>query len=267
MRRLLVTLEQKMGWLAIPGLLRYIMILQAIVFVMMVSFEKGSPSVAEKLLFSAPHIQSGELWRCLSFYLIPPGGGGLLWLLMGVPFMIWVGDLIEHAWGAFRLTLYLLCSAICITVHGLLTGLIGGTAVFILEGLVMAFAIYLPEIEIRLYGVIPLKMKWIGLITGGHIAFILLGNNGMRGHIIASLLPFFVVFGPGLIQTTRQYFYNQQRRQRFASGQRSNDEALSTCFVCGKTDVSHPQLDFRVNAEGHDICNECREKKTASAGS
>jgi hypothetical protein len=263
MQRFLITMEQKLGWLAIPGLLRYIMFLQAIVFVML-NIEEGQSSFAEKLLFSISHIQHGEVWRCLSFYLIPTGRG-FLWLLMGVSFMIWVADLIEHAWGSFRLNLYLLCSALCINVHSFMTGYESVNAFFIFEGLVMAFAIYVPEVEIRLYGVIPLKMKWIGVMAAGHVCFIFMGgDSGQRGHIFASLLPFLVVFGPGLVQFTRNYAKNQQRRQRFASSQRSEDEALSTCHLCGRTDISHPQLDFRVTTEGHDVCNECRQKSAAS---
>jgi hypothetical protein len=55
-----------------------------------------------------------------------------------------------------------------------------------------------------------------------------------------------------------------ERRRRFQAAKLSEGEALNTCTVCGRTDVQHPQLGFRVNAAGEDVCDDCRAK-TATA--
>lgn len=258
MNRLLISLEERLGGMAVPGLVRYIMFIQAAVWVMMAVNEESK--LIERLAFSAPLVLQGEWWRCVSLLAVPTGGG-LLWVLMSVMFMIWVGDVIEQAWGTFRLNLYVFASLLCIIVHGLATGLEFGWSFYLLEGLVMAFALYVPEVEIYLYGLIPLRMKWIGLMAAGHIVFQFIGMAPMRGHILASLLPFFIVFGPGLVGLLKHKGQVMQRRQRFSAAQIPVSEALSTCHACGRDDKSHPELDFRVTAEGQDICSECRAKR------
>jgi hypothetical protein len=257
MRGLLYTLERKLGFIAVPGLVRYIMFLQVGIWIM--TQLKGSvvEGLGQWVAFSASRILSGEWWRGITF-IFSPTGGGLLWVLMGVMFMTWAADVIEEAWGSFRLTLYMLASMLCVVVHGLLVGGEGFNSFFILEGLVMAFALYAPEVEIMLYGIIPLRMKWIGWIAAGHCFFACF--TPLRGHVIASLVPFFVVFGPSLVQIIKHRSIVAQRRSRFAAAARADTEALSTCHQCGKTDVSHPQLEFRVTAEGEDICSDCRSR-------
>jgi hypothetical protein len=73
-----------------------------------------------------------------------------------------------------------------------------------------------------------------------------------------SLLNFFVVFGPGFIKGVSHVAQVNARRQRFEAAQRPEHEALHRCVKCGKTEEGNPQLDFRVNADGDDVCSECR---------
>jgi hypothetical protein len=259
MNRFLISLEERFGFLAIPGILRYIMFLQGVVWLLMGLEKEREAGIGSWIAFSASQIQAGEWWRAFSFIAFPTGDG-LLWVFLTIIFTIWIGDVIEHAWGSFRLNLYLLCSMLCVTAQGLLTGAEGVNSFFILEGLTMAFALYLPNIEIYLYGLIPLKMKWIGWMAAGYCTFISMIDSVLRWHIIASLIPFFLVFGPGFVRYLKNRGKVMERRSRMASASRGDHEPLSTCHVCGKTDITDPQLEFRVNAEGQDVCSECRTK-------
>jgi hypothetical protein len=258
MRSLLDTLERRLGFIAVPGLVRYIMFLQVGIWIMAQLNGTALQGLGQWVAFSASRILSGEWWRAFTFIFYPTGGG-VLWMLMSAMFMIWAADVIEQAWGSFRLTLYMLASMLCVLVHGLFVGAEGLNSFFILEGLTMAFALYAPEVEIMLYGIIPLRMKWIGWIAAGHCFFVCFGTS-LTGHVLASLVPFFVVFGPGFVQMMKHRSVVAQRRSRFAAAARADSEALSTCHLCGKTDVSHPQLEFRVTAEGKDICSDCRSR-------
>ncbi|MDB6137292.1 MAG: hypothetical protein JWO94_364 [Verrucomicrobiaceae bacterium] len=257
MRSLLITLEQKLGRFAIPGLLRIIITLQVVVWLLL-QLGSGGSDLVWNLCFVPPAITANhEWWRLISFLVIPTGSG-LLWVLMGVPFMWMVSDGLEEAWGSFRVNLYLLACVVCVDATGFIFDMPVASSFTILASTVMAFAVYYPDHPINLYGIIPLKMMWIGLMDFGFLVFNALGNPSMRLHTVASLIPFLVVFGPCLSQLLHRKATTLQRRQRFASSKMGEGESLHRCSRCGKTDQDNPRLDFRVNAEGEDVCSDCR---------
>jgi hypothetical protein len=45
------------------------------------------------------------------------------------------------------------------------------------------------------------------------------------------------------------------RRERFQSSTKTS-EALHRCEICGATEISHPDAEFRVTANGHEFCLE-----------
>lgn len=256
MRYLLIFLEQKLGRFAIPGLVRFIMIAQVAVWLLMQVSDGGTALLSLLLFHPVAVLHFHEWWRVLTFLAVPVGGG-LLWLLMGVPFMWMISDGLEEAWGSFRVNLYVLACVVCVVAEGLVfNDPISSWA--ILSSLVVAYAIYFPDQVINLYGVIPIKMKWIGWMDFGWMLFTFIGHPEQRLYLAAALLPFFVVFGPAVTRLLHHQARTMERRHRFMSAQRSTDDALHRCSRCGKTDTDHPGLDFRVNAEGEDVCSECR---------
>lgn len=257
MLSLLITLEQKLGRFAIPGLLRIIITLQVVVW-LLTQLGPGSTELIMKLCLIPPEVTANhEWWRLVSFLAVPTGHG-ILWVLLFVPFMWMISDGLEEAWGSFRVNLYVLACVVCVDVAGLMFDQLVVDSFAILASTVMAYAIYYPTQQINLYGVIPLEMKWIGLMDFGYLVFLALGNASVRMGFVAALIPFAVVFGPGLAQMLRNKSKTLERRHRFAAGQMSDSEHLHRCSRCGKSEKDNPQLDFRVNAEGEDVCSECR---------
>ncbi len=257
MRSLLITLEQKFGRFAIPGLLRIIITLQVVVWLLLYLGSGGEGLLGSLYFFPPAMTYNHEWWRLVSFLVIPTGKG-FLWLLMGVPFMWMVSDGLEEAWGSFRVNLYVLACVLCVDVAGFVFDVPVGNSLVILSSAVMAYAIYYPEQVINLYGIIPLKMQWIGLIDFGYLMFNAIGHEELRLPTLVGLIPFLVVFGPGIYQLVQGKAKTLERRHRFAAGQMSDGESLHRCARCGKTDKDHPRLDFRVTAEGEDVCSECR---------
>ena len=257
MQSFLNSLEQKLGRFAIPGIVRFIMGAQVIVWLLSLTNQFGG--VMEMLFLNPFALESGsEWWRVVSF-LFMPIGSGILWLLMGVPFMWMVGDGLEHAWGAFRVNLFMLACVVCVTTESLahMTPVFNGLIIFL--SLIMAFSVYYPDQEVSLYGIIPLKMKWIGLMDFGFVLFRFIGaDSAERWQIFAAMLPFLSVFGPGIYQQTHHTLKTMERRQRYVSAQKSPTDSLHQCARCGKTEKDDPHLDFRVNGEGDDVCSECR---------
>ena len=53
----------------------------------------------------------GEVWRLISFAILPPTLRPLL-LVFILFFMVFMGEMLERMWGSFRLTLYVLAGVV-----------------------------------------------------------------------------------------------------------------------------------------------------------
>ncbi len=247
----ITTLEQKFGRFAIPNLITALAGLQALNWVLI----KAVPGFMDKLVFVPDEIWGGEVWRLVSYVLLP-GSTSILWLLF-IGFIFMLNDGLEEAWGSFRVNLFMLASVVSISAGGLIFDF-ASTGAVLWAGVLLAFAIYFPNQEVMLYFVIPVKIKWIAWITAAGLVFAFIGDETRRAEIIFSLLPFIVVFVPGWLRDLKHGARVAERRQRYEKAQISEEESLHHCVKCGRTEKQNPQLDFRVNADGDDVCHECR---------
>src|SRR5438046_1412601 len=135
--------EVKFGHLAIPGLLRVVAGFNALCFVLI----KLNPHFFDFLYLDRGLVMQGEVWRLLTYIFIPSRGGWLPdWLgaALYISYLIWIGEGLEHAMGAFRLTLFYLLgmlgtTAACFLVNADPTG-------FLLNvSLLFAFAYLFPK--------------------------------------------------------------------------------------------------------------------------
>src|SRR3954462_4461123 len=101
-------LERRIGFIAIPSLIRAVVGLTALVCVLAYT----NPALLSVLDLNPHLIKRGEIWRLITYIFIPsspvqPGAMlSPLWAVMALWFLWFIGDGLERAWGAFRLTLY-----------------------------------------------------------------------------------------------------------------------------------------------------------------
>jgi membrane associated rhomboid family serine protease len=242
-------LERRFGFIAIPGLIRAIVTLNALVFVL-VLLNKGFDSY---LALDIARIRAGEAWRLITYIFVPQTGHFLL-VVVALWFLWFIGDGLERAWGAFRLTLYFLVGMIGTTVAALLSNSQFSNQM-LFTTLFFAFARFYPEEIIYVFFILPLKIKWIAWI---YAAFLLLGfvtqSNSYRMALIAALSNYLIFFGPGVLQQLRQRKEVAVRRQRFDVQSGSDEEPLHRCATCGATEISDPSLEFRVARDGEEYC-------------
>jgi membrane associated rhomboid family serine protease len=102
--RWLDRLEQKLGFLAFPGLIRIVVAFQALVFIL----ELVSPGFSNILVFNRDAVLAGQFWRVFTFVFIPPAMGwlGPLGILIALYFLWFLGEGLEEAWGAFKLNVF-----------------------------------------------------------------------------------------------------------------------------------------------------------------
>jgi hypothetical protein len=81
-----------------------------------------------------------------------------------------------------------------------------------------------------------------------------MGPNSYRAGLIAAFINYFIFFGPEIIHQARHRRDVSTRRKRFEADARSPAETLHRCAVCGATELSDPNLDFRVARDGEEYC-------------
>src|SRR5207237_2177251 len=106
----------------------------------------------------------------------------------------WVGEGLERAWGAFRLTLYFLVGMIGTTVAAFFFGSNFSNSMLLMS-MFLAFAHFYPEEIIYLLFILPVRIKWLAWAAG---AFLLLGffvnSNSYRAALIAALAYYLIFF-------------------------------------------------------------------------
>ncbi len=258
---LLSRLESKFGRFAIPGLVQVIALFQLLVLLMVVFMSLEAASAYLGFLELNPaRVMKGEVWRLVTHVFVPRQLS-LIWALFGTMIMMWIGRSLDEAWGAFRVNLYIFGWMFVVTV-GTLVFHWPTTSLYLYQSLLFAFATLFPNEEISLYFVLPIKMKWVALLSAGFTAFMVMQNPALLLPVLAGHLNYLIAFGPGFVSERARQARVMARRTRFESAQVPQNTYFHQCSVCKKTDVDNPQLDFRVLDSGEEICTECRAKRS-----
>lgn len=248
-------LERRFGFLAIPGLIRIVIVFTALVWGLMWL----NPSFRSALDLDPVRIRQGEVWRLVTYIFIPRGVGtsGVmqpLWVLLFLWFLWFIGEGLEQAWGAFRLTLYFVVGMMGTTVAAFFFGARFSNSM-LYASLFFAFARFYPDQVIYLFFILPAKIKWIAWVSAALLLFgFVVGTNSYRMALVAALANYFIFFGPEIIHDARHRGEVSARRKRYAQSSRSEAEPLHKCAVCGATELSDPNLDFRVARDGEEYC-------------
>jgi membrane associated rhomboid family serine protease len=254
---LLDKLERRVGFIAIPGLIRIVVTFNVLVFGLVLLTNTGSadqPGFDSYLSLNMARVRAGEVWRLIT-YIFVPQTQHFLFVAMALWFLWFIGEGLERAWGAFRLTLYFLVGMVGTTI----AAVFGGSqfsSMMLFTTLFFAFAHFYPEETIYLFFILPMKIKWLAWI---YAAILLLGfvvnSMSYRLAMIAAFSNYFIFFGPDIFHQVRHRQDVATRRKRFeVQSVRSEIEPLHRCATCGATEVSNPDLEFRVSRDGEEYC-------------
>lgn len=253
-------MERKLGKYAIQNLTFWLIGAWVLGFIIQYTM----PEVQRMLILEPALILQGQVWRIVSWLLVPPPVN-LLFLIFFLSCYYFIGNSIEQAIGTFRYNVYLFGGLLCsmlgafllYVVYFIVTGItvtgIGYyfSTEYVTMSLFMAFAAIFPNTEFRLYFIIPFKAKWLGIIDAVWMVFMFIASNWAgKVAIIASLLNFLIFFfstrnyqriSPKEIH--RKQVYRQQMRQ-------AQSVTKHKCAICGRTEKDGAQLEFR-------FCSKC----------
>ena len=243
-------LERRFGFLGIPGLMRIVVAFTGLTFLLV----RLNPGFGLMLDLDPARIRHGEIWRLIT-YIFLPQTNSFLWVFLLLWFLWFIGEGLEQAWGAFRLTLYFIVGMIGTTVAAFFFGTRFSNSM-LYASLFFAFARFYPDQVIYLFFILPAKIKWIAWVSAAFLmfGFVAGGTNSYRMALVAALANYLIFFGPEIIHDARHRGEVSARRKRYAQSSRSEAEPLHKCAVCGATELSDPNLDFRVARDGEEYC-------------
>lgn len=271
MNNFLNNLERKFGKYAIPNLTLYIIGLYVVGYVLQLA--PASVNFTSFLTLNPALILQGQIWRIVSWILIPPSSFSIL-IIITLIFYYFVGSTMERTIGTFRYNLFIFAGMLLMIIGAFLAYLIyylidptlayqimyfysAFFSTYYLQQVVfLAFAIVYPDMQVLLMFIIPIKVKYLGILYGALLVYDMI--SGLAGH------NYCVAFAIGTQLINLLLFWIQtgklshlrpkevKRRQSFNRNVRMTPPGVTRhkCAVCGRTEKDDPNLEFR-------FCSKC----------
>ncbi|MGI5962916.1 MAG: hypothetical protein ACOX7N_04255 [Lawsonibacter sp.] len=263
--------------LGIPNLMKYIALGNVIVFVGDMVTMGGFSWMTR---FYPELILQGQVWRLVTFIFSPVSSGGsniftkTLLFALTTFFYYWIGTSLERQWGTARFNVFYGLGVLLNILVGLIAfafppdmlyGNYYETAnmYYVNMSMFFSFATLFPDMQVLLYGIIPLKVKWLAWVDAAlfafDIGFSFTAHNwlGVALPIIAILnyLIFFWGDLTGMLHRGQARVSHRMDRQtiNFHKAQKEVQQRkgyLHKCAVCGITDADDPNMEFRY-------CSKC----------
>lgn len=261
-------LERKIGDKAIPNITKIFIV--ANVIGSMLYMSNGSAALYY-LQFAPSLILKGQIWRLISWVLMPTGSMSF-WSLLFVICLWMLGNSMESYLGSFRMNVYFFGGFLLYDIVGILAYLILSiqinlTMYYILISMYLLLGLLMPEAEVRLYFVLPIKMKWMVIVY-----FVMFAYDV---YTYFSISPYFgIMYGTEIVlalvnlglfvygcknrlsfkQNMRQKKRKAQFQAQFSQPRPGSGITQHKCCICGRTEVSNPELTFRY-------CSKCTGNK------
>lgn len=307
MNKLLLKMERKMGKYAIRNLPMYIVVIYIVGYVISILQKMMALSVKIDILSYLslnPHaILNGQVWRLFTWILMPASdltAGGFInifFTFVMLYFYYQLGTALENTWGVFRYNLYIFSGMFFTFVGAVMlylvvsyidpTGspiygyIIGNcfNITYINLSIFLAFAAVYPNMQVLLFFVIPVRIKWLALFSVIlYVSEMIQQNLFVRVEIAMSLLNFLIFFfGTRDFRrfSPKEIFRKQQYRRAtsgggraaggnsspFATTMRSQNSSITKhkCAICGRSERDGGDLEFRFCSKcngGYEYCSE-----------
>lgn len=246
---LLDKLEAKHPNWALDGLMRYISLLMILVYIL-----NTTGYLPYSLLWlEGPAIMQGQIWRLFTFLIIPMSQN-LFFLFFELMILVMCADGIEAAIGSFKLTMYYLMGAFFLIIASLIEPQAQFNSYYLYLTLFFGYATLYPDQTLYFMFIIPIKIKYLAWLSG-LVELICFINAPIHGKIVIGLTVanYILFFGIPALNGIRYERKQRIRRENFEKA--ATPEAKTyrhKCAICGKTDVTNPELIFR-----YCTCSKC----------
>ena len=251
----------------IPNLMLYITIGTAIVYIL--SLVDNSNTLYNVLCFNRSLILQGQVWRLFT-YVFTFNAGNILFMLVSLLCYFSLGRAMENSWGTFRFNLFYFTGVVMMDIFCMLFGGFRADVYYLNMSLFLGYATLYPNAGFLLFFIIPVK-AWIFALFDLIITFSDVVRLTVAGLFPYNLFPliaianYFLFFGkdvvkviplswrvnagrlfkkkPGTKKTGTVPFPTAGSYQ--ATTAKAQAPYTHKCTVCGRTDVTNPELEFR----------------------
>lgn len=276
-------MEKKFGRYAIPNLTRYIILTYVIGYCLQIFQRLYGWNLLGAVALNPEAIIHGEIWRLVTWIFCPPGQFSIFTLIMLLCYYQ-LGSLLERTWGTFMYNVYIFMGVICTMIGAFLLMILpfaravymytwaAGVPIYstyyVSLSIFLGFALTYPDQVMLLYFVIPIKIKYLAVVDLAYLtyeiirAFMASAANGLFTAVmiissLAGTLMYYLVTRKGRWSYgTTNRRQHAKRRQEFAKAVSRSQVSPSgkvsrhKCAVCGQTELTNPDLEFR-------FCSKC----------
>lgn len=253
----------------IPNLMLYIVIGTAIVYIM--SQIDRSYTLYALLCFDRAAILRGQVWRLIT-YPLTFNAGGILFTAISLLCYYSIGRAMENIWGTFRFNLFYFTGIVVMDIYCMIFGC-RADVYYLNMGLFLSYATLFPDAQFLLMFIIPIRAWIFALLDLILILYGLFADPFPYNLFpIVALANYFLFFGKDVLNVIPMSWRANFRRL-FRKGKSKTAKAkpiifpsagsyeattasvkapyTHRCTVCGRTDVSNPELEFRY-------CSRCK---------
>ena len=249
----------------IPNLMLYISLGCALVYLMTQVTQNSL--LYSLLVFDREAILHGQIWRLITYPLTFYHSNILLMAVFLFCYYS-LGRAMENIWGTLRFNLFYFCGILMMDVWCMIFG--GRADVTYLNlSLFLSYATMFPNAQFLLFFIIPVKAWIFALFDLALVLYSLLADPfPYNCFSVISLANYFLFFGADVLNVIpmswrvnarrlfrkKSYAPKQEKPKVIPFSQAGSYEATTAkpkapythkCTICGRTDVSNPELEFR----------------------
>jgi len=254
----------------IPNLMLYICIGSAIVYIMTMMTQNDI--LYRLLIFDKNAILHGQVWRLISYPLTYGySSGNIILTAIGLLCYYSLGRVIEQQWGTLRFNLFYFTGVILMDIFCMVLPYpyyVRANVTYLNMSLFLAYATLYPNASFLLFFIIPVK-AWIFALFDLVLTLFDVFANPFPVNLfpLVAIANYFLFFGKDVLNIiplswrikSKKIF----RKKSGPSGGKATviqfpsavpheikkappkADYLHKCTVCGRTDVSNPELEFR----------------------
>lgn len=256
----------------IPNLMLYICIGTAIVYLM--SIFANNYVLYNLLCFNRQAILRGQIWRLFTYPLTLLQDNILFQLITLVCYFS-LGQAMERLWGTFKFNLFYLTGVVLMDIYSMIFNCTANVY-YLNMSLFLSYATMYPQASFLLFFIIPIK-AWVFALIDLVIVFTGLFAMPFTPYNffpVIALANYFLFFGKDVLNVIPVSWIANLRRlfRKITPAKKSGRpkvipfpsagsyEATTAtpkapythrCTICGRTDVSNPELEFRY-------CSRCK---------
>ncbi len=264
----------------IPNLMLYLCVGSGLVYLFTMFVQ--NTVLYDLLCFDFDLIMKGQVWRLFS-YVLTASGGNILFTLITLVCYYSLGRAMENVWGTFRFNLFYLSGVVLMDLYALAVGLLMPQWRFMMNQVVsvgylnlslfLGYATLYPDTQFLVLFIIPVKAWILALFDLVMIAIDVIDMSipvflfPINLFPLVSIANYLLFFGKDVINVipmswrvnTLRLFRRKPRKTENRTGTIPFPAAGSyqatvaqtkapythKCRVCGRTDASNPELEFR----------------------